>query len=180
VPIWAWIAIVAGVVAVAAVAVALTVLAMRSAEERYALRLVRGREGVDFARQALGDSLSRLAEGSEAELRAFADHPDSLERRALHEVASRARFIADELDTTALPASLIPAAESLADAAYLISKEAGRVQDDDLGEAALEHLGSIDLDAVETYYRAAIAAVARVCESCGIDDSMVYGGGLYL
>ena len=179
-PLWAWIAIGAGVVAVLAGATAVSVLAYRAAEERYVLKLVRWREGVDFVRTALGDSLGRLAEGSEAELRAFADNPDSGERRALHEVAARARLLADELDASPLPSGLTPAAEALADAAFLISKEAGRVGDEAVGEAALDALGCIDLDAVETYYRAAISAVSSVCEACGVDDSVVYGGGLYL
>lgn len=179
-PLWAWIAIGAGIVVVLAGATIAGVLAYRHAEERYVLRLVRSREGLDSVRQALGDSLGRLAEGSEAELRAFASEPDSAERRALHEVALRARLLADELDVMSLPSSLISAAEALADAAHLIAVESSRVSDASRGEEALEQLGDIDLDAVETYYRAAIAAVRQVCEACGIDDSAVYGGGLYL
>jgi hypothetical protein len=180
VPLWAWIAIGAGVVALVAGGIAIGVFAWRAAEERYALRLVRSREGVDFVRQALGDSLSRLAEGSEAELRAFASDPDSAERRALHEVASRAHLLADELDVTPLPRSLIPAAEALADAAYLISTEASRVKDMDTGETALVELGEIDLETVEAYYNAALAAVRQACEACAVEDAAVYGGGLYL
>lgn len=179
-PLWAWIAIGAGVAVVLAGVTIAGITAYRAAEERYVLRLVRSRETLDSARQALGDSLGRLAEGSEAELRAFANDPDSAERRALHEVSRRAQLLADELDVTPLPGSLVPAAEALADAAYLIAVESGRVGDDSREEAALEQLGDIDLDAVETYYRAAIAAVRQVCEACGIDDSAVYGGGLYL
>jgi hypothetical protein len=179
-PLWAWIAIAAGVVVLLAGATIAGMLAFRAAERRYLLRLVRSREGLDFVRQALGDSLGRLAEGSERELRIFAEDPDSSERRALHEVAARARLLADEMDVTALPGRLIPAAEALADAAFLISREAGRVGDDLRGDAALDALGCIDLDAVETYYRAAISAVQSVCEACGLEDSAVYGGGLYL
>lgn len=179
-PVWGWIAITAGVVLVLAGLTIGGVLAWRAAERRYALRLVRSREGVDFVRQALADSLVRLAEGSDQELANFANDADSMERRALHEVESRARLLAEELDSTALPKSLAPAADALGDAAYLIAAEAGRVRDDDTGEAALVALGSIDLQAVETYYRAAIAAVEDVCEVCGLDDAAVYGGGLYL
>lgn len=179
-PLWAWIAIAAGVIVVLAGVAVAGIFGYRAAERRYLLRLVRSREGLDFVRQALGDSLGRLAEGSERELEVFADEPDSVERRALHEVASRALLLADELDTTALPSRLVPAAEALADAAHLIGREAGRVGDDLTGESALEALGCIDLDAVETYYRAAIAAVQSVCEACGFEDSAVYGGGLYL
>lgn len=179
-PLWAWIAIGAGIVALIAAGVAAGVLAYRAAEERYVMRLVQWREGVDFVRQALGDSMGRLAEGSDAELRDFAENPDSAERRALHEVATRARMLADELDVTPLPKSLTSTADSLADAAYLIAREAGRVTDEVRGDAALEALGRIDLDAVETYYRAALNAVTAVCEAHGIDESAIYGGGLYL
>jgi len=179
-PVWAWIAIVAGIVVLLAGATVAGIVAYRAAERRYLLRLIRSREGLDFVRQALGDSLGRLAEGSERELRVFAEDPDSGERRALHEVSARARLLADELDTTALPNRLIPAAMALADAAYLIGREAGRVGDELKGDAALDALGCIDLDAVETYYRAAISAVQSVCEACGLEDSAVYGGGLYL
>ena len=179
-PLWAWIAIAAGIIVVLAGATIAGVVAYRAAERRYLLRLVRSREGLDFVRQALGDSLSRLAEGSDRELGIFSDDPESAERRALHEVASRARLLADELDTTALPSKLVPAAEALADAAYLIGREAGRVADELTGDAALEALGCVDLDAVETYYRLAISSVQSVCEACGLEDSAVYGGGLYL
>ena len=179
-PLWAWIAIGAGIVAVVATGVALGVYGTRTAEERYLMRIVRSREGVEFVRLALGDTLSRLAEGSEAELHDFARDPESVERRALAEGAARARLLVDELDSTPLPKSIVPAAESLADAAYLIAQEASKVNPEHVGDAALDDLGSIDLDAVETYYAAAIAAVQQVCEVCGVDDSAVYGGGLYL
>jgi hypothetical protein len=179
-PLWAWIAVIAGVIVVLAGVTVAGIFAYRAAERRYLLRLIRSREGLDFVRQALGDSLGRLAEGSARELRAFAEDPDSSERRALHEVASRSRLLADELDGMSLPGRLVPAAEALADAAFLIGREAGRVSDDLRGDAALDALGRIDLDAVETYYRAAISAVQSVCEACGLEDSAVYGGGLYL
>lgn len=179
-PLWAWIVIIAGVVAVAAGVTLAGIYTYRAAERRYALRLVRSREGLDFVRQALGDSLVRLAEGSEQELRVFADDPDSVERRALAEVASRARLLADELDTTPLPKHLVSAAEALSDAAYVIAREAGRVGDDLTGASTLDAVGCIDLDAVEQYYRAAVSAVRGVCEACGLEDSAVYGGGLYL
>jgi len=180
VPLWTWIAIAAGVIVILAGSTIAGIIAYRAVERRYLLRLVRSREGLDFVRQALGDSLGRLAEGSERELRVFADEPESGERRALNEVAARARLLADELDTTALPGRLLPAAEALADAAYLIGREAGRVGDELRGESALDALGCIDLDAVESYYRAALSAVQSVCEACGLEDSAVYGGGLYL
>jgi hypothetical protein len=179
-PLWAWIAIGAGGVLVMAAVVVAGVLGYRAAERRYVLRLIRSRESIEAAHQALADVLGRLAEGTEQELRVFADDADSIERRALQEIALRARLLADELDFTALPSGLIPAAEALADVAYLIGREAGRVSDEATGDTALEALGSIDLDAIEKYHLAALVAVQRVCEVCGIEDSEVYGGGLYL
>jgi hypothetical protein len=180
VPVWGWITIGAGIVLVLAGLTIAAVFAWQSTERRYALRLVGLGEGVDFVRQALADSLGRLAEGTDQELTAFADNPDSIERRALHEVAMRAHLLADELDAMALPRSVVPAADALADAAYLIAKEAGKVHDEALGDEAYEALSSIDLEAVETYYGAAMAKIEELAEACGLEDAAVYGGGLYL
>lgn len=179
-PLWGWIAIGVGVVLVIAGIVALVLLAWKASERRSALRLVARREGVDFVRQALADSLGRLAEGTDDELRSFADNPDSLERRTLMEVASRSALLAEDTDATAFSRSLLPAATALGDVAYLIARESSKVQAGMTGDAALEALGSIDLEAVETYYRAALMAVEDACESCGLHDADVYGGGLYL
>ena len=179
-PLWGWIAIGVGAIAVVAGLVAATVVALRASERRNAMNLVARREGVDFVRQALADTLSRLAEGTDDELRAFADDPESLERRALVEVASRSALLAEETDATAIPKALVPAAVALGDAAYLIAREAAKVQPGMRGDITFDALGSIDLEAVETYYQAALAAVEDVCESCGLEDANVYGGGLYL
>ena len=179
-PQWGWIAIgVGAVLAIAGVATSVF-LVWKASQRRSALGLVARREGVDFVRQALADSLGRLAEGTDDELRIFADNPDSSERRAGMEVASRSALLADEIDATAFPKSLLPAATALGDVAYLIVRESAKVQAGMKGDSALEALGSIDLEAVETYYRAALVAVEDACESCGLQDANVYGGGLYL
>jgi hypothetical protein len=179
-PLWAWIVIGVGAVALIAGLVAVGIVAARAHERRTAMNLVARREGVDFVRQALADTLGRLAEGTDDELRAFAYDPDSLERRALVEVASRSALLAEEIDATALPKAHLRAAVALGDAAYLIARESAKVQPGMRGEITFEALGTIDLEAVETYYQAALAAVADVCESCGLEDENVYGGGLYL
>jgi hypothetical protein len=167
------------VLLIAAVVVA-AYFGWQAAERRYLLRLVSRREGVDVARQALEDTVMRLAEGSDEQLMHFADDPDSLERRTLHEVASRAHILADELDTMQLPKKLVPAADALADAAYVIAREAGKIQDDCVGDDAFEALASIDLAGVAERYSAGIHEVEAVCEACGLEDAAVYGGGLYL
>ena len=91
------------------------------------LTLVRQREAVDAVRQALEDVVMRSRRGSDETLNHFAEDPDAMERRALHEVTSRARMLADELDSMPLPKRLVPAADALGDAAYAIEQEAGKV-----------------------------------------------------
>jgi len=180
VPLWGWILVGVGAVLALGGLFVATVFTLRAGERRAAQRLIAWREGVDFVRQALADSLRRLAEGTDDELRTFADNPDSVERRALVEVASRSALLADEIDSTSLPKALVPAAVALGDAAYLIARESAKVQAGMQGASTLEALGSIDLEAVETYYQAALASVENACESCGLEDANVYGGGLYL
>lgn len=179
-PVWAWIAIGAGAVVLVAAAVVATVFGLRFAERRYLLRLISRREAIGAARQGLEDVVMRLATASDEHLEHFASDPDAIERRALHEVASRARMLADELDSMPLPNKIVPAAEALGDAAWVIGREAGRVHDERTGDAAFEELGSIDLAEVTAVFHAASARVAALCDECGLDEESVYGGGLYL
>lgn len=179
-PVWAWITIgVGSALLLAAIGVA-AFFGWRALERRFLLRLVSRREAVDVAFIALEDAMLRLAEGSDGQLTAFMDDPDSIERRTLHEVASRARILADELDTMSLPKKFVPAADALGDAAYIIGREAGKVHDDLTGDAALDALGTIDLTDVTSVHERAVAEVEKVCDACGLDDAAVYGGGLYL
>ena len=92
----------------------------------------------------------------------------------------RAHLLADELDAMALPGSLVPTADALGDAAYLIAKEAGKVNDEVVGDDAYTALSAVDLEAVETYYRAAMVKIGELREACGLEDAAVYDGGLYL
>jgi len=181
VPIWGWVAIGAGGVLLVAAAAIGSVLGWRAVERRYLLRLVSRREAIDAVRQALDDVVMRLAEGSDETLTHFAEDPDALERRALHEVTSRAAILADELDGMPLPKKLIPAADLLGDAAYAIALEAGKVTDEQVGDAAFAALGSINLTTIAGTYAAATRGVQNACELCGLEeDAAVYGGGLYL
>ena len=179
--LWGWIAVGAGSVLVGVALLVGAVYGWRAVERRYLLRLISRREAVLAVRQALEDALSRLAEGSDEQLHLFARDPDSLDRRALQEVWIRARILSDELDTMALPKHLIPAASRLADAAYEVSHEAGKVHDGDSDDLALEALASIDLSAIAAVFAAARVEMTRICEVCSVEeDASVYGGGLYL
>lgn len=179
-PVWAWIVI--SVVAVGLVVAAgfAGVYGAKAVRRRLLLRLVVRVEAVEAAAQALQDAVAHLAGASDAELQAFAEHVDHVDRRVLGDVRSRAALIADELDHMPLPKALIPAAEAVADAAFVIAREAGCVTDSDSGPTALEHLGDIELGLAKDYTVRARILVMGACDLCGLEDTAVYGGGLYL
>lgn len=177
---WAVIAIVIGVLLVVAALVVGSYLGWRAYERRLLLKLVVRTEGVEAVSAALVDTMARLATASDQEIEAFADDAESMERRTLHEVRGRAGIISAEMDRLALPKRLVPAAEAIADAAYVVREQASLVRDDDRGVDTLEHVGSIDLATVRGYTEKARAFLADACDSCGLEDTAVYGGGLYL
>lgn len=147
---------------------------------RRLLRLVVRTEAIEAAGQALMETVARLAEGDDEVLAEFAGDPESSERRALHEVSTRAHLIAYELDRMPLPRSLITVAEALADAAVVIDTEAARVSDVHIDGPALDALASVDLTRVGAYMTSARNRLSDECTTHGLDDMAVYGGGLYL
>lgn len=179
-PIWALTVIAVGGILLFAAAIAAIVLLMRAYERRAVLRLLGKAENIDAAIRTLEDTIGRLSVAEDDVLEHFAEDPDALERRVLHELASRARVLADELDHSPVPASLVRVAEALADSSYLVSQNAGRVGDELKGEAALNRLAEVDLAGIEAYQAKARAMLVRVSEEFGIEDTAVYGGGLYL
>ncbi|PKQ17295.1 MAG: hypothetical protein CVT67_00335 [Actinobacteria bacterium HGW-Actinobacteria-7] len=179
-PIWAVIVTIIGTIALMAALAAAAWYGWRTFERRSLLRIVVRTEAVEAAGQALFDVFSRLAEAGDEELTAFADEPESSERRALYEVALKADMISDELDRMRLPRSLIAVAGSVADAAFLVSKEARAVDESDTGDVALEHMSAVDLATVRAYTDQARRRVHESCVECGLEETNVYGGGLYL
>lgn len=149
-------------------------------QRRILLRLLARAEAVDAAVQAIEDSMARLSIAGDDDLMVFAQDPDSVERRTLHEVSGRAEMLRDEFDTMRLPPAHRPLADGYADAAHLIAREAGCVTDADIGEVALEKLASMDLTKVRAYTRQAKARLVEACSDAGLEDTAVYGGGLYL
>jgi hypothetical protein len=175
-----WIALAAGAALLVAAAVVLAVVGWRAYVRRALLRLLVRAEAVDALASALYDAFERLASGSDDELEIFVEEPESVERRAFHEIRARANMLADELDRMPLPKKLLPAAEALADAAYVICEQSSLVHEDDAGTAALDGLAEIDLGRVRAYTRRARHLVTGTCDVCGLDEMAVYGGGLYL
>lgn len=147
---------------------------------RALVRLVGGAEAIEAAGNALIDVVTRLAHADDEVLTEFAQEAESSERRALHEVATRTHMLAGELDVVALPKALVPVAETLADAAMVVYREASRVQDAHTESMALDALSQVDLSLVSAYLKSARDRLNEACADNGLSDMAVYGGGLYL
>jgi hypothetical protein len=180
VPLWAWIAIAVGVLLIVAATVLAVVLGWRAYERRLLLRLVVRQEAVEAASSALLDSVTHLSTASDEEIQVFAEEVESVERRVFSDVRARAGIIADEMDRASMPKRLVPVADAVADAAYVVTEQAGKVGDELTGTDALDGLMTIDLALVRSYTQKARLLVTGACEVCGLDETAVYGGGLYL
>lgn len=178
--IWAVVAIVLGAILLLAGAAILGVFAWRGYERRKLMYLLVRTEAVEAAAGALTSLVMRLADGSDEELALFANDADSVERRTLAEVESRARILTGELDRVALPKRLVPEAEAIADAAFVVAEQASCIPEGERGMGVLDRLSCIDLELVRGYTNKARVLLRRICDECGLDDTAVYGGGLYL
>ena len=180
-PTWAWvtIAIVAGLAVIGASAY-LAWGAWLRYKQRSALRLVSRREALRSGRQSFAEVLAFLAAADDEMMQRFATDHDELHRRVLGDVAVRAGLIRDELDTMPMPADLQPAAESLADAAWFLASEAGRVGAAPTEDAIFEVLSAIDLGPLNQAFADADADLDVACKACAVEDTMIYGGGLYV
>lgn len=179
-PVWAW--IVAGVVAGAAIAaiVGVAFATWNRAMRRYIMVLVAKREEARSIRRAFEEIVRGLRLGSHQRQAAFADDPNAVERHSLADLASRARVLAEELNTMALPARLIPAAEALADAADILAEEVSRAGGGSIGDESLEAISSPDLDRVGRAFAYADSMLAPLAEKYGANEQDVYGRGLYI
>lgn len=147
---------------------------------RRLVRVVGRRAGVLAARRALEEVVAHLVDLDDEALEHFAEHPENVDRKALAEVARRTEIAAEELDTMALPRSLWPAAEALADVAYVLSEEAGRVGENSDPDEVFEALAHIDLGRVAEVFEIADSRVREACKRYNLDEAAVYGGGLYI
>jgi hypothetical protein len=179
-PLWGWIAVAAAAVLLVAAGVVAAIFGLRALKRRTLLQLVVRAEAVEAAGKALEDSVRRLASADDSELELFADDPESPERRIMAEVATRGRVLKDELDRMPVTRDLIEVAESLADAAYLVVEQAERVRDEDRGPQAFDRLGEVNLKLARQYTEKARLRVLDACDACGLEETAVYGGGLYL
>lgn len=178
--IWVWVVLALGaVVALAGGGFAVRALWLR-ATRKALVALVSRREAILAARRSLEEAVRHLADSDDEGLDAFARDPDHEDRRTLTEVASRMHIAFEELDTKALPSALVPVAEGLADAAYVVYEEAGRVGEATDPLEVFDSLAAIDLGRVASVYDQAAARVKAACERYHLDETAVYGGGLYI
>ena len=151
-------------------------------------RTVRGRvvslagryEAIAAGERQLRAVVMHLAESSDEELFAFAQSSSHEDRHLLAEVAARLQHQTDELMGIALPKSLWSTADTLADAAWRVAREAEGATKGKTPDDVLASLGQVDLQAVCTAVAAAERAIEGLREQYGADEEVVYGGGLYI
>ncbi|MGB4441239.1 MAG: hypothetical protein WBJ62_03330 [Coriobacteriia bacterium] len=170
--------IAAAAVVLVAVTIVLARLAWRRQVRRYLVGLLGRREAIGAALKMIDASVRTLAGGSVDDLLAFSE-TGSEERRALGEVAARMAIETTELADLALPKKLWALADSLGAAAASLSEQVGRVGDLS-GEAVLDALVEMDLDASRASLAEADGLIASASTMYGLTDSAVYGGGLYI
>lgn len=179
-PTWAWVAAAASAATLLVAFTFAVWLSWRNIVRNQLVKVVGRREGVHASRRTLEAVVRHLADEDDARFTYFATHPESEDRRVLVETANRMRLAADELDTMPLPQPLWRAAEGLADAAFVVAEEAGRVGESDDPEVVFDALARIDLDRLERVFSAADGYVRDACERYDLDEASVYGGGLYI
>ncbi|MHB9002712.1 MAG: hypothetical protein ACYC6C_01425 [Coriobacteriia bacterium] len=178
---WLWVAVSAGILAVAGIGGFLAYrFALRRVVRRYLIGLIARRENLEASRRALEQVVAHLADADDESLIEFAQESASVDRRTFHEVAQRMGMLRDELDHMRLPARVIPVAERMADSAYLIALEAGKIHDDMTPDEVLEAVGTIDLAAIAAHLDETRSVLETACGEYDIQETAVYGGGLYI
>lgn len=179
-PLWAWIMIATVAAALAIGVVLWFTLGRRVLTRRYLVALVGRRESVRASKRTLEAVLRHLADESDEALAEFAEDSRSVDRRALVEVRDQMRVLADELDTRPMPGRLIQVAEELADAAFVIAEQSGRFPGNMEADEVLAALSKMDLARVRTQVEEADRWIDEACVEYEIEDTAVYGGGLYI
>jgi hypothetical protein len=180
-PIWVWALIAVAVIALLGVAgYFVWRWSWHRYSRRYLYRLVGRQESLAASRRTLEATLRHLADEPEEALLEFASDPEAVDRRALAEEYQRCVVLEDELRTMPMPKPLIPVADALADVAESLAQEAGRIADGQSGDEVLEALSHLDLDVVGTRVDEADALMKDALEYYDVEDTAVYGGGLYI
>jgi len=151
----------------------------RRTVRRYVVTLIGKREGVQAAFKTVESLIGTLSKATDGELVAFALDASAEERKTLEEVAQQMAILSDELATMPLPKDLYDAANELADAAKELMRQTGGLTGKE-GVEALDALGEIDLGRVRTHVDEGVRLLGEQAERYDVDDTAVYGGGLYI
>jgi len=153
---------------------------LRGAGTRRTIESLIGRkEAIVVSYRALWGVVERLSAASDEELDRFSSDPDDEERRIFQEIASQMRIMEDELKNTDVPRSLERVIITMEDTSRLIFEAAGSV--DGAGETdALTAAGEIDFGAMAQAVERMESAVHETAQRHHVDESSVYGGGLYI
>lgn len=179
--VWLWVAIAAGIILIAGIGGFLAYrFGFRRVVRRHIVGMIARRENLEASRRALQTVVEHLAGADDDTLVEFMQDPGSVDRRTFHEVEQRMGMMRDELDHMRLPARVIPLAEQMADSAYLIARESGRISDDMAPDEVLEAVGSIDLAGISAHLDETKRVLEAACGEYDIQETAVYGGGLYI
>jgi hypothetical protein len=142
--------------------------------------LVGRREAIRAAYRALESVFASLAEESTEELIAFAERPDNVRRKALEELRERMALEAEELEDVALPKTAWHDADLLMAAAVLIRDQISTITGAPDPDAVLGAVANIDVAAMRAALAEAGIELDRLLRESDVEDSAVYGGGLYI
>ena len=178
--VWVYVIIaVAGIALVAAIVIASMLLWQR--QVRLAMVGLSGRrEAVMAAYRALETVFSALADSDVDDLTAFATDAASEHRKSLDELHSRMRIQTEELADLPLPKGQWRAADLLGVAAGRLASEVGKVGEAPTPDAVLDAVGAMDVAAITEALDPANSEIDRLLTEHGIEDTTVYGGGLYI
>jgi len=147
---------------------------------RSTMHLIGYRERITASRKTMEAVLEHLASTNESGLLLFATHSTDENRRTLTEISSRMLITRDELDIRRLHPITHKAAEELADAAHLIAIYTLPYEGNMSPAETLDALSCIDLRAIAEQYLIADTLLVELCIAYDVDESVVYGGGLYI
>lgn len=154
--------------------------AYRGAMRRTIRTMLQAKEGVKALIGGIVESRNRIVAASAVQARErFIEDIHSPERLGFIDLDSRARIIVDELDSMAMPKSLIPIAEALADIAFLIERNVDAVHGGK-GVEALAALEAIDVERLTGAMATVEERLEQLAVLYGITEVAVYKGGLYV
>lgn len=168
-----------GVLLIAGIVVG-SIFLWRREVRRSFLGLVGRREAIRAAYRGLEAVFAALADETPEAVAQFATDPASVQRKALEELHVRMTVQVDELQAIALPKEFWRAADLLQAAASRLRDEVCRINQAPTPEAVLDGVAALDVAGIRSAIAAAGEELDRKSGDVGVQDSVVYGGGLYI